>query len=180
MNSGEVEPERPEKTVQADVKIPILNQGAPSFAESNQDPETVPTQQYTEHQLEMRTLGWSTTIALYVIGILIIGYAQYSMLSNEWHNEELDAQKKSLVDEINSRNRDYFIRNNRKRPRDEAMEEIWAAEEKIEGWKRMQESNRDMRSELLQIRTIGMGVLALAIILMSFMLIGKLRRERLV
>ncbi|QDU16657.1 hypothetical protein CA11_44890 [Gimesia maris] len=178
MNSGEVEPERPEKTVQADVKIPILNQGDPPSAELNQNPATRLEAEALEYQHDLRKLAWSIVIALFLIGISVIGYAQYTMLSNEWHNEELDAQKKSLVDEINSRNRDYFIRNNRKRPYDEAMEEIWAAEEKIEGWKRKQESNRDMRSELLQTRTIGLGVLALAIILMVFMLIGKLRRER--
>lgn len=178
MNSGEMEPERPENTVQADAESLDSQQGDLPSAESNQKSATDLEAEALEYQHDLRKLGWAVIITLYLIGILTIGCAQYSMLSNQWQNADLDVQKKSLVDEVNSRNRDYYIRNNRKRPRDEAMEEIWAAQERIEGWKRKQETNREMRSELLQTRTIGMGVLALAIILMSFILIGKLRRER--
>ncbi|QDU04907.1 hypothetical protein V6x_46380 [Gimesia chilikensis] len=151
----------------------VLNQdleksAAPIF--ETEDPDQA---SYLSQQIEResrRMLLVSLIIGLFMIGIGVAGYAQYSLFSGNWQNGVLEIQKEETVKDFRVKNYDYYVKHGRKRP---VGDEFWATQSRIESLESRQEANRDRRSEYLVIRTVGLVILVVAIILALIMFLAS-------
>lgn len=133
--------------------------------------ETEESEQASYQSGELEPVSWRVllkafTIGLFMIGIGVAGFAQYSLFSSRWQNGVLEIQKEETVKDFRVKNYDYYVKHGRKRP---VSDEFWAIQSRIESLESRQEANRDKRSEYLVIRTVGLVILVVSIILALIM-----------
>ena len=136
--------------------------------------ETEESEQASCQSGELEPVSWRVmliafTIGLFMIGIGVAGYAQYSLFSDRWQNGVYEIQKGEAVKDFRERNFDYYAKHGSKRPASSTRDDYWATQSRIESLESRQEANRDRRSEYLVIRTVGFVILVVAIILALIM-----------